>query len=163
MIKAILAMNELRTIGHNNTLPWHCPEDLARFKRLTLGQTVIMGRKTWESLPEAYRPLPGRLNIVISSGKIDAKLKAGQRLVVAKDLQEALTLANNTGWVIGGAGVFKEALPYISEVELTVLTKNTVDGDVKLPEFEEGFYVKGIETLNREEGVYAYTYAKKKK
>jgi len=66
-INLIFAQSTNKVIGHENKLPWHLPEDLAHFKALTSGQTVLMGRKTWESLPAAFRPLPGRLNLVLSS------------------------------------------------------------------------------------------------
>ncbi|RMD83773.1 MAG: dihydrofolate reductase, partial [Candidatus Dadabacteria bacterium] len=66
-IAAIAAMSENRVIGKSGSIPWHCPEDMKRFKELTTGHPVIMGRKTYESLPKNFRPLPGRTNIVVTS------------------------------------------------------------------------------------------------
>ena len=102
-------------IGVNNELPWHCPADMQHFKTLTTGtnqnerNTVIMGRKTWESIPEKYRPLPNRDNIVLSN-----TLSEISNAKVASSLDQALTLANpNTKiFVIGGAQIYKEAISH---------------------------------------------------
>jgi len=90
-------------IGRDNALLWHLPEDMARFKALTLGKPVVMGRKTWDSLPPRFRPLPGRWNIVITR-QDDWKAEGAQR---AASLQEALSLCEESQvpevWIIGGA------------------------------------------------------------
>ena len=113
----VVAMDDCNGIGRDGTIPWKCPEDMAFFKRLTTYTTpgtwnaVIMGRKTWESLPEKYRPLPNRLNIVLSRGNsIDY-----DNCVVAESLEEALLLAPEEAalgeiFVIGGAQVYEEAI-----------------------------------------------------
>src|SRR5690606_7126476 len=96
-------------IGSDGALPWHLPEDLAHFKELTLGSPVIMGRKSWDALPERFRPLPGRRNVVVTR---NAQWQA-EGAEVALSVDAALALASepdaHTVWVIGGAQVFAAA------------------------------------------------------
>jgi dihydrofolate reductase len=119
-------------IGHNNTLPWHLPEDLAHFKRHTLGCPVIMGRKTWDSLPPKFRPLPGRLNIVVT--RQHGWQAPGAK--VAHSLVEACAACplESTAWVIGGAELYAQALPLASTA---IVTEIDVDfkGDAFAPKF----------------------------
>ena len=118
-------------IGLNNTMPWHLPEDLAHFKQLTSGNPVVMGRKTWDSLPERFRPLPGRTNIVVtrsSDWQADGVLRAGS-------LEEALHVAaqhGDTVWVMGGAQIYAQALPLADAVEVTIIDQY-FDGDAYAP------------------------------
>ncbi|MBH2044773.1 MAG: dihydrofolate reductase [Comamonadaceae bacterium] len=118
-------------IGRDGTMPWHLPEDLAHFKKLTLGHPVIMGRKTWDSLPERFRPLPGRTNIVITR-QPDWHADGVQR---ASSLREALQFCapSETAWVIGGAQIYAQALPLAHRVEVTEIAHNA-DGDAHAPE-----------------------------
>ena len=117
-------------IGKDGTMPWHLPEDLAHFKRLTLGCPVIMGRKTWDSLPERFRPLPGRINIVITR-QPDWHQDGVQR---ASSLREALQLCENAEqvWVIGGAQIYAQALPLADELVVTEIDAD-IDGDAHAP------------------------------
>jgi dihydrofolate reductase len=120
-INLIWAEAHNRVIGLNGKMPWHLPEDLAHFKRVTLGCPVIMGRKTWDSLPPRFRPLPGRKNIVISR---QADFFAGQvntDLRVVTSLEAALDIASQheTVWVIGGAQIYAQALPLATKVVVT--------------------------------------------
>ena len=119
-------------IGTNGTLPWHLPEDLAHFKRTTLGCPVIMGRKTWDSLPPRFRPLPGRLNIVITrqSGW------QAEGAVATPSLEAALHACppDDDIWVIGGAQLFEQALPLASAAVVTEIEAE-FDGDVSAPRF----------------------------
>ncbi|MEB2349661.1 MAG: dihydrofolate reductase [Comamonadaceae bacterium] len=119
-------------IGRNGALPWHVPEDLAHFKALTQGAPVIMGRRTWESLPPRFRPLPGRLNIVVTHQE-DWHETGSQR---ACSLREALSQAEQsgaaTGWVIGGAQLFAQALPLATRAEVTEIGQ-AFDGDTWAP------------------------------
>ena len=119
-------------IGHNNTLPWHLPEDLAHFKRTTLGCPVIMGRKTWDSLPPRFRPLPGRLNVVVTR---QPDWQAAGALC-AHSITEALALcpANSEAWVIGGAEIYAQALPLASSAVVTEIDAS-FDGDAYAPQF----------------------------
>src|SRR6059036_2989365 len=100
----VWAQSRDRVIGADGALPWHLPEDMRHFRDLTSGATVVMGRLSWESLPDRFRPLPGRRNIVLSR---DAGYSASGAEVVAS-LEDALRSAPGA-WVIGGAAVYREA------------------------------------------------------
>lgn len=117
-------------IGKDGTMPWHLPEDLARFKRFTQGSPVIMGRKTWDSLPPRFRPLPGRANIVVTR-QPDWHEIGAQR---APSLREALQMCEHaaTAWVIGGAQIYAQALPLAQRVEVTEIGRD-FDGDAYAP------------------------------
>ena len=117
-------------IGKNGTMPWHLPEDMAHFKRLTQGCPVIMGRKTWDSLPPRFRPLPGRANIVVTR-QPDWNEIGAQR---APSLREALQMCEQaaTAWVIGGAQIYAQALPLAQRVEATEIERD-FDGDAYAP------------------------------
>jgi dihydrofolate reductase len=101
-------------IGADGALPWHLPEDLRLFKALTLGSTVVMGRRTWESLPARFRPLPGRRNVVLSS-TLDPE-QVG--VPVVRSVDDVLALPGDR-WVIGGGAVYAALLPQADEVVVT--------------------------------------------
>ena len=109
-------------IGNHNTLPWHLPEDLAHFKRTTLGCPVIMGRKTWDSLPPKFRPLPGRRNIVITRQEKWNETGA----YPAQNMQEAIQLCEQSAdvWVIGGAQLYALAEPLASTAVVTEIDRD---------------------------------------
>lgn len=109
----IWAQSTSGIIGRANGIPWRLPEDQARFKELTLGHTVVMGRLTWESLPAKVRPLPGRRNVVVTR---QADYGADGAAVVVS-LDEAMT--DETTWVIGGAQIYALALPLADVCEVT--------------------------------------------
>jgi dihydrofolate reductase len=117
-------------IGRGGALPWHLPEDLAHFKRLTTGWPVVMGRKTWDSLPPKFRPLPGRSNIVVtrqadwSAAGAVAVTSIGAALAACAGAQQA--------WVIGGAQIYREALPLADRVEVTEIARD-FEGDAFAP------------------------------
>jgi dihydrofolate reductase len=119
-------------IGKDGTMPWHLPEDLAHFKRTTLGCPVIMGRKTWESLPVRFRPLPGRTNVVVTR-QHDWQAE-GTR--VAHSLDEALRLCGDVpdAWIIGGAEIYAQALPLASTAVVTEIDAE-FEGDAHAPQF----------------------------
>lgn len=126
----IVAQASNRCIGKDGGLPWHIPEDLKHFRQCTMGKTVLMGRKTWESLPEKHRPLSGRKNVVITR---DRSFKA-EGAILFHDLEEALkTLKDDDIWVIGGAEIFKYCLPFAQRIELTQID-TPYDGDTFFPE-----------------------------
>ncbi len=117
-------------IGRNGSLPWHLPEDLAHFKRVTLGHPVIMGRKTWDSLPPKFRPLPGRTNLVVTrqpQWQADGVQRAGS-------LQEALGLCRHAGqaWVIGGAELYAQAVA-LADVAVVTEIEADFEGDARAP------------------------------
>ena len=132
-INIIVARSLNRVIGKDGKIPWSIPEDMKRFKELTMGHPVIMGRKTWESLPEQYRPLPERSNIVLSS---DTLYKVPTGVLLCSSLKMALDFCRNTSvvWVIGGSSLYKEALPLADTIEETVVYNN-YDGDTFIAPF----------------------------
>ena len=119
-------------IGQRNTLPWHLPEDLAHFKRVTMGCPVLMGRKTWDSLPPRFRPLPGRLNVVVTR-QSDWQASGALR---AHSLPEACALCppDSDVWVIGGAEIYAQALPLASTAVVTEIDA-AFEGDAFAPQF----------------------------
>ncbi|NYI41814.1 dihydrofolate reductase [Demequina lutea] len=125
-------------IGFEGEMPWSLPEDLVRFQTLTRGHAVIMGRRTWESLPERFRPLPGRTNIVVTSvDALDGAATAGSlagALALADALVESGDLAEDaTRWIIGGARLFAAAIGVADALEVTEIDL-TVPGDTFAPE-----------------------------
>jgi dihydrofolate reductase len=129
-INLIYARAANGVIGQDGALPWHLPEDLAHFKALTVGCPVIMGRKTWDSLPPRFRPLPGRTNVVITR-------QAGWQetgAVPAASLDQALQLCGlaEEVWVIGGAQIFAQAEPLAKRIEVTEIALDFA-GDVFAP------------------------------
>ena len=127
----IYARARNNVIGINGDLPWHLPEDLAHFKRTTLGQPVIMGRITWESIPEKFRPLPGRTNVVVSR---QTEFEAAGAQVVGS-LQAALDLfsPDQVVWLIGGAQLYAQAMPYAQQLVVTEIDAD-FQGDAWAPD-----------------------------
>ncbi len=121
MTALIWAQSTSGVIGRDGAIPWQLPEDLARFKELTMGHTVLMGRRTWESLPARFRPLPGRRNVVLTR---NPHYEADGAEVITS-LDEALSLPDL--WVIGGSEIYHLALPAAARCEVT-----EVDADLHL-------------------------------
>jgi len=141
-IVLVVARARNGVIGRDGDLPWRLRSDLQRFKAITIGKPCIMGRKTWESLP--LRPLPGRLNVVLTRDEGWGEDGQAKGALVCRTLDEAIEIARETAeddgmdevCVIGGAGLFEAALPrakrlYITEVDAEV------EGDVRFPAFDE--------------------------
>ena len=130
-IVIIAAVAKNRVIGKDNRLLWNIPEDMAHFKALTTGQTVVMGRKTWESLPERFRPLPNRRNIVISR-QADYAAPGAE---VATSLEMALNSASTAErvFIIGGEQIYRQAMPLADRLEITEVDGEP-DGDAWFPE-----------------------------
>ncbi|WP_404368536.1 dihydrofolate reductase [Marinobacter sp.] len=131
----IVAMSRNRVIGRNNKLPWYLPGDLRYFKQVTMGKPIIMGRKTWDSIG---RPLPGRLNVVVSR---DPDWEAPDGTVKAGSLEDAFVRAEARAeienreeiMVIGGGQIYAEALPHVDRMYVT-LVHDEVPGDAWFPE-----------------------------
>lgn len=133
--KAIAAMSLNRVIGRGNGIPWHLPEDFKWFKRMTTGQVVVMGRKTFESIG---RPLPNRTTLVLSRS---AFVHEGVRWV--KDFSEIHPEKEDSEvFICGGAQIYAQALPMCSDLYLS-LVKRTVEGDAFFPAFESDFELAG--------------------
>ena len=135
-IVIIAAVARNRAIGRDNQLLWHIPEDMAHFKALTAGHTVIMGRKTWESLPPRFRPLPGRRNIVIT--RQAGYAAPGAEL--AGSLECALEMASTAAvaFVIGGEQIYRQALPLADRLEITEVDQEP-EADAWFPEIDAGW------------------------
>jgi dihydrofolate reductase len=131
----IWAQSTSGVIGRDNGIPWRLPEDQARFKELTMGQTVVMGRLTWESLPAKVRPLPGRKNVVVTR---QAEYVADGAVVV-DGLDGAL--ADGESWVIGGEQIYALALPIATRCEVTEVQIDLPreDGDAVAPVLDQSW------------------------
>ncbi|MBI2573338.1 dihydrofolate reductase [Candidatus Woesearchaeota archaeon] len=130
MVSIIAAMTKNQVIGRANQLPWSLPEDLRNFKRLTTGNVVIMGRKTYDSIG---RSLPNRHNIVVSRNTDQIP-----GVIVSKSIEEAIATAKEFGreiFVIGGAQIYQQALPYATKLYLS-LVKHDHEGDTYFPPFD---------------------------
>ena len=117
-------------------MPWHLTEDLKHFRALTGSDPVIMGRRTWESLPERYRPLPGRTNIVVT--RQEGWEAPGAQVVHSVD--DALAAGDGTVWVIGGAELYAQTLPRADRLEITEIDMD-VDGDTRAPDPGDGWTI----------------------
>lgn len=136
MVSIIVAKSKNNVIGNNNKLPWNISEDMKRFKELTTGNVVIMGRKTYESLPEQFRPLPNRLNIVITRNP-DYKPNG---VMVYDDLQKAILKAgtNKEIFIIGGGEIYKEGLKFADRLYITEVD-GEFEGDTYFPEISSNW------------------------
>ncbi|AXH99212.1 dihydrofolate reductase [Sporosarcina sp. PTS2304] len=153
MISLLVAHDLDRVIGVNNEMPWHIPEELAYFKKKTMGKAVVMGRKTFESIG---RPLPGRLNIIITRNP-DYEAEG---ITVVHDLDTAIEQAREYAdevMVIGGAEIFKLALAEADRLYITVIDKH-YPGDTFFPEYGEGWELTSESDVQYAQDQTAYTY-----
>lgn len=142
-IGAIWAEDKNKIIGALGTMPWHVPEDLAYFKKVTAGHPVIMGRTTWDSFPPKFRPLPGRTNIVLSTNAEIREQLRESGAFPASSLDEALELARQSNgsdqiWIIGGGKVYAEALDYLDEARISKFELER-EGDTFAPQLGPDF------------------------
>ena len=174
MISIIAAIGKNRELGKNNKLLWHIPEDFKRFKNLTSGHTVIMGRKTYESLPEKFRPLPNRVNIILSrhsgeptqsetpeslsdSGR--ASLVRMTLSIYCSSIEDALEKAKAFGkdiFIIGGASIYTQGIKYANKLYLTLVDKAYSDADAFFPAYGE--FGKVVWEKNGVEGELKYRF-----
>ena len=133
-------------IGRDGGIPWRLPEDMARFRELTMGHPVVMGRRTWESLPDQFRPLPGRGNVVVTRNP-DWSAQGADR---AGSIEEALDLLESESqvFVIGGGEIYAAALPFADELVLTEIDAD-IEGDTTFPSWDRGEF----EEIERHERV----------
>lgn len=146
LVTLIVAAADNGVIGRDNTLPWHLPEDLKRFKRLTMGKPIVMGRKTYESIG---KPLPGRQNIVLTR---DANYQR-EGVTVVHDVDAALRAAGNAPeiMIIGGADLFRLFLPHAGRAHLTRV-HGDIAGDVRWGDLDEREWsIVGRETHSADE------------
>lgn len=137
VLSLIVAMTPDRVIGRGNTLPWRIPSDMKRFRDITTGHPVIMGRKTWESIPERFRPLPGRTNIIMTRQKYYQAIDAVSFSSPEIALRVASCLSTNEIFVIGGEEVYRQFFPLAQKLYITNVYAD-IGGDAFFPEFDEG-------------------------
>lgn len=133
-IRMIWAQSEDGVIGDGDRMPWHIPEDLARFREVTMDAPVIMGRRTWDSLPERFRPLPGRRNIVLSRSAHPDQFPGAE---LSQSLESAFDLIGDVpvAWIMGGGRVYRDALGYADECLITEVDGVfDIDTPVRAPE-----------------------------
>ncbi len=148
-VHSIVAMTKNYVIGNKGTIPWKIKEDMALFKEKTIGQTVIMGKNTWLSLPEKFRPLPNRNNIIVST-TLDEQTGA----IICKTIEDAITEAKKFEkeiYCIGGGQIYGAMLPFIEVLDISWIKKE-YEGETKFPKinFEEWICVeeKNFEEFN---------------
>jgi dihydrofolate reductase len=149
-IVLVVAIADNGVIGKDGGIPWHISEDMKRFKALTMGHTIVMGRKTWDSLPK--KPLPGRVNVVVTRQK-DWHAEGA---VTASSLGQATSGTSGTVMVIGGAEIYERALPLASRIELTEVHQN-FDGDARFELDRKGWHESAREDHVTPDGLrYSY-------
>lgn len=142
----IVAMDEDGCIGRGNELPWRLSSDMSRFKRLTEGDgfnAVIMGRKTWESLPTSFRPLPERLNIVMSRDTGWGHEGAENALYPGRAIEIAYADGCDECWIIGGSQIYEMFLDRVDEIHLTTV-HTSQSGDVPFPPWNRNEWVENL-------------------
>ena len=149
----LVAVSPEGIIGKDNSIPWHYSVDLKRFKRLTLGKTVIMGRRTWESLP--VKPLPDRRNIVITRSSLD-------NVECFSSIDDALATCEGDVWFIGGAGIYQEALGKADIIDMTLVPDNVSgEGCVRFPTIGDEWDAGPIEVMETDGNLKHQTYTRR--
>ena len=149
----LVAVSPEGIIGKDNTIPWHYSADLKRFKRLTTGNTIIMGRKTCESLPK--KPLPNRRNIVITRSSIE-------NIECFKSIDDALQTCEGDIWFIGGAGIYQEAMQKADIIDMTLVPDNvTGEKCIYFPEIDKSWKEGETKTLDEEPKLKHKTYTRR--
>ena len=143
MVKIIAAISKNRVIGNNNSLIWNLPNDLKRFKQLTSGNPVVMGRKTYESIG---RPLPNRRNIIITRNN-DLSV---ENCEVVNSLAQALLLCNNNCFIIGGGEIYKQSISAADKLYITIVDEN-FKGDTFFPEIDKSWLEVSREEFQSDE------------
>ena len=146
-LNVILAFTTNFLIGVDNKLPWYIPEDLKRFREITIGKTVAMGRKTWESLPEKLRPLPNRKNVILTSSN---DIPETDNVKIVRTTDEINELAKTEEvFVIGGSSLFNTMSPLAEKIYLTIIMK-TLPGNVFVdPKIVDGRTVTDVSELKQ--------------
>ncbi|KUM32623.1 dihydrofolate reductase [Arthrobacter sp. EPSL27] len=134
----VWAQTSTGVIGKDGSMPWRLPEDMQHFTRLTMGHPVVMGRKTWESFPDKYRPLPGRTNIVITRQEGWGETPAAEGAIVVKSLDDALLESqfapgHEMVWIIGGGKIYAQSMDLANVAVITTID-TTTEGDTFAPE-----------------------------
>lgn len=151
MIRIIAAMSKNNVIGRDNKLIWSLPDDLKRFKELTMGHYIIMGRKTYESIG---KPLPGRKNIVISRNP-NLKIKGVE---IFSDILKAIEYTNNNCFILGGSEIYKQTIDLADFLYLTIINAN-LNGDSYFPQIDSSWIlVYDLENNKDDKHMYSYNF-----
>lgn len=157
MIALIVAHSKNNVIGNKGRIPWNIKGELRRYKELTTGNVVIMGRRSYE---EIGKPLPNRMNIVLST----TKTYEGKNLITVRSLKEALDIAGDRDvYISGGKKIFEEAIHIVDKMYITLVDK-VIEGDTYFPDFNEEDFIKQIDEQFHGDIPYTYmTYTRKEK
>ena len=155
VLSLLAAVPRNGAIGRNNQLLWREPEDLRHFRRVTMGSPVLMGRKTWDSLPERFRPLPGRRNLVLSRDPAWHADGADKVASLAAALQAAAGASRLA--VIGGGQIYALALPYVDELVLTEIDAD-LDGDTFFPAWDRSRFTETARERHTSENGVPYSF-----
>ncbi len=141
-LSLIVAMTEDRVIGRNNDLPWRIPSDMSRFRKITTGHPIIMGRKNWESIDERVRPLKNRCNIVLTR----KRNYRAEGALIAHSIQEAYLLARNAPgadeiFIIGGEEIYQQFIQYVQKAYIT-LVQASISGETHFPKWNAADWVQ---------------------
>lgn len=151
-VNLIFARASNGVIGKDNKLPWHLPEDMAHFRKLTSGAPVIMGRKTWDSLPPKFRPLPNRVNLVVTR-QADWLAEGAVRVGSLPDaIAHCKQLAAPEVWVMGGAQIYEESVPLAQRAIVTEIHQD-FDGDAFAPKFGSDWHETARESYTSTNGL----------
>jgi dihydrofolate reductase len=143
MVKLIVAISKNNIIGDSNRLIWNLPADLKRFKEITTGHPIVMGRKTYESIG---RPLPNRRNIIITR---DSNYQV-EGCEVVNSIEESLLLTNSDCFIIGGGEIYSQTLPISEQIYMTVVDEE-FEGDTAFPELDKSWYISKQENFSKDE------------
>lgn len=148
IISLIAAVSENNVIGLNNALLWHLPADMAYFRSKTLGHHVLMGRKNYESIPLKFRPLPDRVNIVVTR----QMLKNGRSLYYVNDIKSGIEIAEENSekelFIIGGGEIYRQSMALADRMYITRVHAK-FDGDTYFPDISDGDWIKESETFRK--------------
>ncbi len=157
MISLIAALTKNRVIGKNNDLPWHLPDDMKYFMQATKAHHVIMGRKNYESIPEKFRPLPNRTNIVVTRQK--DFLAPG--CILVNNMEDGIAMARAGGetqlFIIGGSEIYDLAMPHADLLYLTEID-TTLEGDTYFPAFDKSEWNERSRTHHEADARHAYPF-----
>lgn len=152
MIIIIAAVSENNALGKDNDLVWHLPDDFKRFKQLTSGHYIVMGRKTFESFP---KPLPNRTHVIVTR----QKNYSPEGCLIANTLHEALQLCpkNEDTYVIGGGEIYKQSIPFADELEITRV-HHTFEADTFFPEIDSSIWKLTTEEFHPKDDKHNYSF-----
>tara|TARA_B100001175_G_scaffold181923_1_gene154399 strand:- start:3162 stop:3665 length:504 start_codon:yes stop_codon:yes gene_type:complete len=156
-ISIIVAVSSNQVIGKDNKLAWNLPYDMKYFSNITRNHTVIMGRKNWESIPEKFRPLPNRKNIIVSRNK-KYKIKSS---IVVNSVEKAIEVAKNDNdneiFIIGGGEIYKASFKYINKLYITEI-RSIIEGNTFFPKWNKKKWKEVSRISNKKDKVHKYDF-----